>query len=183
MTRKRNFLCTSLCTATLLLAATGAMAGKVNRTPNDSTINGQTYNSGTSTIGPQMNRCWGEQASNLAQLDTSGVDVAGGGMGLHSRDNNAPGDTFRDSPFGGTDTNRLGIGNGTAQVEGPHHTNPSDGGLGVHAINNGSTTTQGPVGGLGFSQLADPLTGELTTTFGGTAQPVDIHCSLETTVP
>lgn len=166
------------CTATLLLAGTaGAIAGDVNRTPNSNTINGQTYNTGESAIGPQLNRCWGEQAANLAQLDTSGVDVAGGGMGLHSRDASAPGETFRDSRFGSAD--RLGIGNGTAQVEGPHHTSPADGGLGVHAINNGSTTTQGPVRGLGFSQLADPLTGQLTTNFGGTATPVDMHCSME----
>jgi hypothetical protein len=177
MTRKLNFLCTGLCTATLLLAGTaGAMAQKVTRVPNDPTING-------STGGPQLNRCWGEMASQLAQLDTSGVAAPGGGMGLHSKDANAPADTFRDSAFGGP---RLGIGNATALEGGPHGVSPADGGIGVHAINNGSTLTEGVefLNGVGFSQFADPLTGDVTTLFGGTADPVTtLHCSLEQPVP
>jgi hypothetical protein len=168
MTRKRKLLYTGLCTATLMLAATGAMAGKVTRAEN------------TPGTGGQLNRCWGEMASQLAQLDTSGIDANGGAMGLHSKDNNAPDTTFRDSAFGGTTNNRLGIGNGTADVNGPHGVAPGDGGLGAHAINNGSTLTEGPVGGLGFSQLANPMTGQLTTQFGGPGgDPVELHCSLE----
>jgi hypothetical protein len=168
MTRKRNFLCTGLCTATLLLAATGAMAGKVTRTEN------------TPGTGGQLNRCWGEIASQLAQLPTDGIDANGGAMGLHSKDNAAPDTTFRDA-FTPPDTNnRLGIGNGTADVNGPHAVAPGDGGLGQHAINNGSTTTDGqvtffqgtPFAGLGFSTLNDPRT-------GGPADPtVSLECSL-----
>ncbi|QRM31428.1 hypothetical protein [Microvirga sp. VF16] len=186
MTGKRNFLCTGLCTATLLLAATGAMAAPVDRVGNDNTINGSTFNKGESATGPQMNRCWGEMASQLAKLPTdSAVGANGSGMGIHSKSANTPQDTFRDSTFGGTGP-RLGIGNASSLDGGPHGVSPADGGNGQHAINNGSTTTEGVsfIGNVGFSQFADPLTGEITTTFGGTADPVTtLHCSLEQPVP
>jgi hypothetical protein len=84
-------------------------------------------------------------------------------MGQHSKDNQAKGTTFRDNPlFGGTaEGGRSGIGNGTADVNGPHGVAPGDGGLGAHAINNGTTTTDGVdfLGGLGFSVIANPITG------------------------
>jgi hypothetical protein len=119
------------------------MAGKVNRVEN------------TPETGGQLNRCWGDVASDLAQLDTSSTGLNGGAMGLHSMDNNTPQETFRDV-FNGP---RLGIGNGTAQEEGPHAAAPGDGGLGEHAINNGTTTTDGVtfLGGLGFSVVINPI--------------------------
>jgi hypothetical protein len=190
MTRKRNLLCTGLCTATLLLTATGAMAGKVERTPNNPAINGSNplTNPVTGVVqGPQLNRCWGEIASQLAQLPTDGT-ANGGAMGLHSKDNNAPDATFRDSfLFDPNVTNRAGIGNGTANVDGPHGIAPADGGLGQHAINNGTTTsgatfTSGGVsnpGQSGFSNLLDPRTGDFLT-----APPdYSLTCSLDPTVP
>jgi hypothetical protein len=199
MTRKRNFLCTGLCTATLLLAGTaGALANQVERVPNDRTINGQTFNSGTSTTGPQMNRCWGEMASQLAQLPTgSAVGANGGGMGIHSKSANTPQHTFRDSAFGGTGS-RNGIGNAssmTAETGGPHAHSTADGGNGVHAINNGSTTTEGVgfLGQIGFSVAADPLTGALTPegaaalglppSLGTGTAVTTLHCSMEQPVP
>jgi hypothetical protein len=169
MTTKRNLLCTGLCTATLLLVGTaGAMAQKTTRVPNDPAVGGQ------------LNRCWGEIASQLAQMSTDGIDANGGAMGLHSKDNNAPDTTFRDSVFGGTDNNRLGIGNATGGTTGPHQVAPGDGGIGQHAINNGTTTTDaqihfGPTTRTsGFSNLADPRTGAFLT-----APPdYSLECSL-----
>jgi hypothetical protein len=129
-------------------------------------------------------------ASQLAQLPTdSAVGANGGGMGIHSKSANTPQDTFRDSAFGangGKDGPRNGIGNASALEGGPHGVSPADGGNGVHAINNGSTLTEGVefLNGVGFSQFADPLTGDVTTLFGGTAAPVTtLHCSLEQPVP
>jgi len=202
MTTKHNLLCTGLCTATLLLAGTaGALANKVERVPNSKDINGQTFNSGTSATGPQMNRCWGEMASQLAQLPTdTAVGAHGGGMGIHSKSANTPQDTFRDSAFGangGKDGPRNGIGNASSMAvpNGPHATSTADGGNGVHAINNGSTLTEGVdfLDGIGFSAAADPLTGKLTALGAaalnlppslGTAEPVDtLRCSLEQPVP
>jgi hypothetical protein len=166
MTRKRTFLCTGLCTATLLLAATGAMAQKVTRVPNDPAVGGQ------------LNRCWGEIASQLAQLPTDGT-ANGGAMGLHSKSFAAPDATFRDSVFGGPGP-RLGIGNATGGTTGPHQVAPGDGGVGQHAINNGTTTTDaqihlGPTTlTSGFSNLADPRTGDFLT-----APPdYSLECSL-----
>jgi hypothetical protein len=144
------------------------MAGKVTRTEN------------TPGTGGQLNRCWGEIASQLAQLPMDGIDANGGAMGVHSKDDNAPDATFRDSAFGGTSNNRLGIGNGTADENGPHAVAPGDGGLGQHAINNGSTTTDGqitffqgtPLATSGFSTIADPRTG------GAPDPTISLECSL-----
>jgi hypothetical protein len=176
MTRKRNLLCTGLCTATLLLAATGAMAGKVERTPN------------TSDTGGQLNRCWGEIASKLAQLDTAGTTANGGAMGQHSRDNSGQGTTFRENTL---DNGRLGIGNGTADVNGPHAAAPGDGGLGQHAINNGSTQTGAEIvikipgtdqvvfeSEAGFSNIQNPMTGAF-----GPQPDFGLTCSLDPTIP
>jgi hypothetical protein len=161
MTTKRNLLCTGLCTATLLLVGTaGAMAQKTTRVPNDPAVGGQ------------LNRCWGEIASQLAQMDTSDSLANGGGMGQHSKDNQAKGTTFRDNPlFGGTaEGGRAGLGNGTSGTNGPHQMATGDGGLGQHAINNGTTTTDaqihnrdGSISTSGFSNLADPVTGAFLT--------------------
>jgi hypothetical protein len=143
------------------------MAQKTTRVPNDPAVGGQ------------LNRCWGEIASQLAQLPTDGT-ANGGAMGLHSKDNQAPDTTFRDNPlFGGTATGgRAGIGNATGGTTGPHQVAPGDGGLGQHAINNGTTTTDaqihfGPTTlTSGFSNLADPRTG------GAPDPTISLECSL-----
>ena len=89
---------------------------------------------------PQDNRCWGESASGLAQIEP-------GAMGQHSRSAKAPGDSFADA-FGIQEP-REGVGNVSKNA--PHNTDPGDGGNGQHAVNNGTAD--------GFSGLFDPVTG------------------------
>jgi hypothetical protein len=153
--------------AALVVASAGA-AAQVERDPQDPNIGGN------------LNKCWGEVAAAIAQLDvpeqgtvyvnfageTFVFDGNGGAMGLHSRDPNGQGTTFFDS-FPNTD-NRAGIGNATGNEAGPHHVEPGDGGLGEHAINNGTSST-----GLGLSNFIDPSTG------GFIVEPVELTCSLD----
>lgn len=127
------------------------------------------------STGGQLNRCWGETASQTAKLDTP-EGTSGGGMGQHSRatkaadknggfanSNNGFGITFN------TDGGRQGVGNVSADENGPHQTHPGDGGNGQHAINNGTSTS-----GAGFANVLDPVTGQ----FGGTSG--ELECSLDT---
>jgi hypothetical protein len=94
-----------------------------------------------SSATPQDNRCWGEAASNLAQMST-------GAMGMHSKSSKAPQDTFRDGPFGGGEP-RNGVGPTTTLVHAAKDTFMP---LGQHAVNNS----------VGFTDLADPVTGDTT---------------------
>lgn len=89
---------------------------------------------------PQDNRCWGEAASGLAQIES-------GAMGQHSRSAKAPGDSFADGVIPITEP-RSGVGNVSSGA--PHNTEPGDGGNGQHGVNNGTV----------FSSLVDPVTGE-----------------------
>lgn len=161
MTRKRNLLCTGLCTATLLLAATGAMSA------------GKTQDPGTTG---QNNKCWGKIASGLAQYDSPNYDsttMSGGGMGMHSRSQTAAdkngGFNVSSNFFGNHQVDRkndptignagrTGVGNVSAGQ--PHNTAPGDGGNGQHAVNNGEF----------FTPLVDPVTG---TFMGGTGVPIE----------
>lgn len=159
MIRKRGLLCTGLCTATFLLAATAAMAA------------GKTQDPG---ITGQNNQCWGKVASGLAQFDSPNYDsstMSGGGMGMHARSQTAAdingGFNSSTSLFGlhqndlkasTGNAGRTGVGNVSAGA--PHNTAPGDGGNGQHAVNNGEF----------FSTLADPVTG---TFMGGTGQPIE----------
>ncbi|MGY1632740.1 hypothetical protein ACI784_13650 [Geodermatophilus sp. SYSU D01186] len=126
----------------------------------------------TPKVGGQLNSAWGEVASNLAQLDTTAEGGTGGAMGQHSRstkaaDNNggfassdnALGITLSDNTDGST--GREGVGNVSADDEGPHGVNPGDGGNGQHALNNAR-----------LAGVLNPVNGELTTTVGGTAPDV-----------
>jgi hypothetical protein len=90
---------------------------------------------------PQDNRCWGEAASNLAQMSK-------GAMGKHSKSSQAPQETFRDGPFGGGEP-RNGVGPTTTLVHAEKDTFMP---LGQHAVNNS----------VGFTDLADPVTGDTT---------------------
>ncbi|WP_166802433.1 hypothetical protein [Microvirga pakistanensis] len=159
MTRKPNFLCTGLCTATLLLAATGAMAAGKTQDP---------------AVTGQNNQCWGQVASGLAQFDSPNYDAStmnGGGMGMHARSQTGAdingGFNSTTSVFGihqtdlkasGDNAGRAGVGNVSAGF--PHNTAPGDGGNGQHATNNGEF----------FSTIADPVTGTL---MGGTGEPIE----------
>ena len=132
----------------------------------------------------QGNSDWGQVASNTAQLDTShsttddGEDANGGGMGQHSRSTeganqqggftaqdldgdgdggNAFGIEFNTDSDGDGDSGRLGVGNATRSE--PHNEECTcDGGNGRHALNNADA-----------AETLDPVTGDLTTTAGGTA--------------
>lgn len=113
-------------------------------------------------VGGQLNQCWGQIASQVAQLDTSGVDANGGGMGIHVRAAAGQGSTFGENvPFGtpfneeNPDGNHGRVGVGNVSSGPPHNTAPGDGGNGQHAINNG-----------GFVAILDPLTGFFGSTFG-----------------
>jgi hypothetical protein len=90
--------------------------------------------------GGQLNRCWGEVASQIAKLSDDSLN--GGGMGAHSRSSNSPQGGF------GQNEPRDGVGNVSEGF--PHGVHPGDGGNGQHAINNGE----------GFSTVQDPVTGE-----------------------
>lgn len=122
------------------------------------------------SVGGQLNQCWGQIASQLAQLDTSYVDANGGGMGIHSRAAAGQGSTFGENvPFGdpfNTNGGRTGVGNVSKGA--PHSTHPGDGGNGQHALNNSNDG----VNGLGFANGLDPLTG-----FFGSAVS-SLFCSL-----
>jgi hypothetical protein len=154
MIRQSNLLCTALCTATLLLIGTvGAMAGKKTQDP---------------STGGQLNQCWGQIASQIAKLDTSGVDANGGGMGVHTRAASGQGTTFGDAFGFNTGGGRTGVGNVSAGQ--PHNTAPGDGGNGQHAINNGTDTENG----LGFSNIINPLTGQPGGITGGQTLECDL---------
>lgn len=109
--------------------------------------------------GGQLNGCWGQVASGIAQLGGDD-DIPGGGMGSHSRSttaaNNNGGFASDDNFFRITfneendDGNhgREGVGNVSRSA---HSTHPGDGGNGQHAINNSND------GGL--SNILDPVDG------------------------
>jgi hypothetical protein len=122
------------------------------------------------TVGGQLNQCWGQIASQTAQLDTSVVDANGGGMGIHTRAAAGQGDTFGDAFGFNTDGGRDGVGN--VSDGRPHNVDPGDGGNGQHAINN-SNDSDAPTGG--FSNLIDPLTGDRLAPGTSTT---DLHCDL-----
>jgi hypothetical protein len=116
------------------------------------------------SIGGQLNQCWGQVASGIAQLDTPD-GTSGGGMGQHSRSTQA---ANRNGGFA-NDQNGFGIqfnvkdedgnagrgGVGNVSKGAPHNAHPGDGGNGVHAINNSNETS-----GAGFSNILDPVTGQ-----------------------
>jgi hypothetical protein len=108
--------------------------------------------------GGQLNQCWGQVASQTAQLDTPD-GTNGGGLGQHSRstqaanknggfasDDNEFGITFNVKEDGGN-AGRDGVGNVSSSP--PHNTHPGDGGNGQHAINNG-----------GLAAALDPVDGQ-----------------------
>lgn len=129
--------------------------------------------------GGQLNKCWGQVASQTAKLDTPD-GTSGGGMGQHSRstqaantnggfasDSNGFGITFNVKEDGG-DAGRAGVGNATRGS--PHFAEPGDGGNGQHAINNGSDLENG----LGLSTVLDPVTGQ----FLPDGEVVELTCDL-----
>ena len=97
------------------------------------------------SVGGQLNQCWGQIASQIAKLDTSGVNANGGAMGLHTRAAAGQGDTFGDAFGFNTDGGRTGVGN--VSDGSPHNVDPGDGGNGQHAINN-SNDSGAPTGGF-----------------------------------
>jgi hypothetical protein len=109
-------------------------------------------------VGGQLNQCWGQVASQIAQLDTGDVAAKGGGMGIHTRAAAGQGTTFGDAFGFNLDGGRTGVGNVSASVSGPHRVAPGDGGNGQHAINNSNDTVNSTTGG--FSNIIDPLTGQ-----------------------
>jgi hypothetical protein len=132
------------------------------------------------SVGGQLNQCWGQIASQIANLDTPD-GTSGGGMGQHSRSTQAAdrngGFANSDNAFGitfNTDGGRQGVGNVSKDPNGPHNAHPGDGGNGQHAINNSSDS----VNGVGFSNLLNPVTGGATPALGGTAEVVDLRCDL-----
>jgi hypothetical protein len=114
------------------------------------------------STGGQLNRCWGNIASQTAQLDTP-EGTSGGGMGQHSRSTEAAdqnggfansdngfGITFNVKEEDETNAGREGVGNVSAQ----DHDEPGDGGNGLHAINNGSAAGRlDPVDGQGPGEV------------------------------
>jgi hypothetical protein len=125
----------------------------------------------------QGNKDWGKVASNLAQLSTEGStapdgsDANGGAMGQHARattaaDNNggfAHSDNDLNIQFNVKDPDgnagRDGVGNVSRGDF--HQSEPGDGGNGTHAVNNAE-----------LAGTLNPITGELTTNAGGTAEDV-----------
>jgi hypothetical protein len=133
-------------------------------------------------VGGQLNQCWGQVISQTAKLETP-EGTKGGAMGQHARStqaadrnggfansNNGFGITFNVKEEGETSAGRSGVGNATRGS--PHFAEPGDGGNGQHAINNSSN------GGLELSRTLNPVTGQLTTEAGGTAEVVDLSCDL-----
>lgn len=126
--------------------------------------------------GGQLNKCWGQVASQTAKLDTPD-GTSGGGMGQHSRStqaaNNNGGFAANNEEFGANgfritfnvDGGRLGVGNATRGD--PHFAEPGDGGNGQHAINNAEA-----------AETLNPVTGDFTTQAGGTAEVVDLSCDV-----
>jgi hypothetical protein len=134
----------------------------------------------TSETGGQLNQCWGQVASGIAQLDTP-EGTSGGGMGQHSRstqaanqnggfanDQNGFGIQFNVKEDGGN-AGRTGVGN--VSKGDPHNAHPGDGGNGTHAINNSNETS-----GAGFANILDPVTGQFQT--GPVAQDQQLGCDL-----
>jgi hypothetical protein len=120
-------------------------------------------------VGGQLNQCWGQVASQIARLDTSGVAANGGGMGVHSRAAAGQGETFGDAFGFNTNGGRQGVGNVSGGA--PHNTHPGDGGNGQHAINNSNDTVNSSTGG--FSNIIDPLTGAF-----GNSSVTTLQCDL-----
>lgn len=125
--------------------------------------------SNTPETGGQLNQCWGQIASQTAQLDTPD-GTSGGGMGQHSRSTQAAnlngGFAATGNGFGiqfNVDGGRDGVGNVSAGEN--HNTHPGDGGNGQHAINN-----------AGLAEALNPVTGQRTTAAGGTAEVVELSC-------
>ena len=101
-----------------------------------------------------LNQCWGNVASQLAQLGKND-DISGGGMGAHSRSAKSPQGGFA-AGSGLIEEPRNGVGNQSQNP--PHSTHPSEGGNGIHANNNAIFTNPNRPG---FS--LDPVTGEAAT--------------------
>ena len=131
----------------LLIAAGLALAGTAMAAP--------PQDPGT---GGQLNQCWGQVASQLAQFATPD-GTSGGGMGQHSRSTQAAnqngGFASDNNAFEITlnvDGGREGVGNVSNGP--PHSTHPGDGGNGQHAINNGNlAAVLDPVDGQGAGQV------------------------------
>jgi hypothetical protein len=124
--------------------ASAAWAGQTTRAEQDPAVPGN------------LNKCWGQIASQTAKLDTPD-GTNGGAFGQHSRSTQAAninggfaaGDAgIRFNEDGG----RQGVGNVSADVEQRHNTSPGDGGNGVHAINNAAATA-----------AINPVTGDRVT--------------------
>lgn len=95
-----------------------------------------------------LNQCWGNVASQIAQLGKDDA-ISGGGMGAHSRSAESPQGGFA-AGSGFFEEPRNGVGN-QSQLP-PHNTHPSDGGNGIHANNNAN-----------FTSIVDPVTGGQAT--------------------
>jgi hypothetical protein len=117
----------------------------------------------TPETGGQLNQCWGQVASGIAQLGRDD-DMSGGGMGSHTRSTTAADNVggFAASSNDGFTFNELneegnhgrdGVGNVSAG--GFHNSHPGDGGNGQHAINNSNDS----VNGFGLANDIDPVTG------------------------
>ena len=127
-----------------------------------------------------LNGCWGQVASGIAQLDTP-EDTSGGGMGQHSRAtvaaNQNGGFANEDNGFGITfnelnaDGNHSRSGVGNVSDGAPHNTHPGDGGNGQHAINNSNEES-----GSGFANILDPVTGQFQT--GPVQEDQQLGCDL-----
>jgi hypothetical protein len=125
--------------------------------------------SNTPETGGQLNKCWGQVASQTAQLDTPD-GTSGGGMGQHSRSTQAANINGGFAADGNgfniqfnVDGGRDGVGNVSAGEN--HNTHPGDGGNGQHAINN-----------AGLAETLNPVTGQRTTAAGGTDEVVELSC-------
>lgn len=133
-------------------------------------------------VGGQLNQCWGQISSQLAQLEVDAEDgevLKGGSHGLHNRSTTAAdisgGFAHTGNDAGvllNVDGGRSGVGNVSLDV---HFVAPGDGGNGQHAINN-STDTDSPTGGL--SNLVNPYSGDATTAAGGTGDVETLICVL-----
>jgi hypothetical protein len=121
-----------------------------------------------------LNKCWGQIASQTAKLGTP-EGTSGGGMGQHSRATKAAdingGFAATGNGFGITfnvNGGRQGVGNVSADANGFHQTHPGDGGNGQHAMNN-----------AGLATVLNPVTGQstpLNTNNPGDAEIVQLEC-------